>query len=144
MTLKCISLWQPWAEAMRMKLKKNETRHWPTRHRGWLAIHAAKKLYVPKDYDDGFNVFVRESHLGPLAYGAVVCIVKMVGCEPTARIADLISDEERFWGDYSDGRFAWTTWPNSIIQLPAPIPLRGHQGLFDWQVPVELEAELAL
>lgn len=48
--IKVVSLWQPWAEAMRRKLKTNETRSWFSGHRGWLGIHAAKKRFNPNDY----------------------------------------------------------------------------------------------
>lgn len=132
MVIKAISLWQPWAEAMRLKLKKNETRSWPTNYRGWLAIHAAKNRSepVPRSF-------------GVIPYGAVVCIVKLVGCEPTERIGSLVSDQEAEWGDYSNGRYAWTTDPCRMIELPQPIPLRGRQGLFDWEPPGEIEDLIA-
>jgi hypothetical protein len=42
--MKAISLWQPWASAIALGWKKNETRHWSTDYRGPLLIHAAKKI----------------------------------------------------------------------------------------------------
>ncbi|MBD1864167.1 MULTISPECIES: hypothetical protein [Trichocoleus] len=42
--VRCITLWQPWASLV--GLKKNETRHWSTQWRGWLAIHAAQRPVV--------------------------------------------------------------------------------------------------
>jgi len=44
MLIKAISLWQPWASAMALGFKKNETRHWATKYRGPLLIHAAQKI----------------------------------------------------------------------------------------------------
>ncbi len=131
--LKVISLWQPWAEAMRLGLKKNETRSWPTSYRGWLAIHAAKKKYNPNDYTPEFAHAMRARNIWPdtLTYGAVVCIVKLVGCEKSGRIREATSENEQFWGDYSDGRYIWVTDPTSLVTLHEPIPLRGHQGLFE-------------
>src|SRR6185436_9203151 len=41
--LPCISLWQPWGSLWCSDAKEHETRHWPTSHRGWLAVHAAKR-----------------------------------------------------------------------------------------------------
>ncbi len=41
--MKAISLWQPWATLVALGIKQTETRHWATKHRGQLAIHAAKR-----------------------------------------------------------------------------------------------------
>jgi len=46
--MKAISLWQPWASLVACGAKRFETRSWPTRYRGPLLIHAAKKV-VPSD-----------------------------------------------------------------------------------------------
>ena len=129
-TIKAISLWQPWAEAMRLGLKRNETRSWPTSYRGWLAIHAAKRKpdAVP-------------ARFGTVALGAVVCITRLVNCVRTENVVNGLSEEEESWGDYSAGRWAWQT--ESLISLPEPIPLRGHQGLFDWELPEEIAKLLA-
>ncbi len=40
-TMKLITLWQPWASAMSLSMKRIETRSWGTDYRGPLAIHAA-------------------------------------------------------------------------------------------------------
>src|SRR5581483_10298670 len=47
--MKAISLWQPWASLWLTDAKIHETRHWPTSHRGWLLVHAAKPQI--DDYD---------------------------------------------------------------------------------------------
>lgn len=142
--IKVVSLWEPWATAMRRKLKKNETRSWRCAHRGWLGIHAAKKEYKPRDYDFEFNQRVQGAGIWPhhliTTYGHLLCIVKMVGCEKTERVRDRISEQERFWGNYDDKRYAWITSPLDLIELEKPIPLRGHQGLFEWQMPEEIAA----
>lgn len=139
MKIKVISLWEPWASAMRRKLKKNETRSWPTSHRGWLGIQAAKKEYRPRDYDFGFNQMVQGAgiwpHHLPTTYGKLLCIVKLVGCERTERVRDAISEQERNWGNYDDKRFAWITSPADLIELPEPLAIVGHQGLFEVEIP---------
>lgn len=136
-TIKALSLWQPWAEAMRRKLKKNETRSWFSDHRGWLGIHAAKKKFNPNEYEPEFAHECRAQNIWPdsLTYGAMVCIVRMVGCEKTERILDRVSEREKFWGNYEPDRFAWMTDPTNLIELPAPVPFSGHQGLFNWELP---------
>jgi hypothetical protein len=135
--IKCVSLWQPWAEAMRRKWKRNETRSWWCGHTGWLAIHAAKKKFNPNDYEPAFAHEMRALDIWPdqLAYGAVVCIVWMKGCPRTEQIRRSLSGEELFWGNYEDRRYVWTTDLDRLIELPEAIPLRGRQGLFEWEPP---------
>ncbi len=41
--MKAITVWQPWATLLACGAKKYETRSWPTKYRGPIAIHAAKK-----------------------------------------------------------------------------------------------------
>jgi hypothetical protein len=43
--MRALSLWQPHAQAIALGLKPWETRDWPTRYRGPLAIHGAKRLW---------------------------------------------------------------------------------------------------
>jgi hypothetical protein len=78
-TIKVISLWEPWATAMRLGLKNNETRSWWCGHRGWLAVQAAKKVYKPSDYEFDFNQAVQSAGIWPhhltTTYGSVLCIV---------------------------------------------------------------------
>ena len=133
-----LSLWQPWATAIALKLKKNETRSWSTGYRGWLGIHAAKRPMTKAESRMIDSIWLQR----PMPFGAVVCIVRMVGCERTESVRDLVSDQEEWWGDYSDGRFAWITSPLDMIELAEPIPLLGHQGLFPWRVPEELRPKL--
>ena len=41
--MKAITIWQPWASLIACGAKKYETRSWPTKYRGPIAIHAAAK-----------------------------------------------------------------------------------------------------
>jgi hypothetical protein len=138
MIIKAISLWEIWASAMNRGLKKNETRSWPTSHRGLLAIHAAKKPFHGRDYKPDFVDRVRRDGLldRKLAYGFVLCIVELADCVRTELVRDSLSETELFYGDYSDKRFAWIT--QNRVSLPFPIPAVGRQGFFDWAVPREI------
>lgn len=40
-TVRALSLWQPWAGFVAVGTKTIETRHWSTKYRGPLLIHAA-------------------------------------------------------------------------------------------------------
>jgi hypothetical protein len=139
MRIKVISLWEPWGVAMRLKLKRNETRSWFTGHRGWLGIHSAKKPYRFEDYDEDFNNSpFNQIHPSQLLYGTLHSIAWLSSCSGVERIRELITEQEAFWGNYDDGRFAWMTDGSKLIVLPEPIPLRGAQGLFDWEVPQKI------
>jgi activating signal cointegrator 1 len=50
--MKAISLWQPWASLWFTDSKIHETRHWSTRHRGPLYVHAAKRPIRESDLSD--------------------------------------------------------------------------------------------
>jgi len=74
MKIKVISLWQPWAWAMWMGLKKYETRSAAApvvaqlrSYKGWLGIHAAKKPFNPGDCSELFTRILLEKYFkGPL------------------------------------------------------------------------------
>ena len=42
--MKAITIWNPWAFLIGCGAKKYETRGWPTKYRGPIAIHAAKRI----------------------------------------------------------------------------------------------------
>ena len=135
MKIKALSLWQPWAEAIRVGAKQIETRHWLTRYRGWLAIHAAKKKIDKSDV--GFNDFAEHwvGDLSQLDFGAIICVVKLSDCRPTEALREEISEDESLWGNYDDGRWGWMLDAGPVIDINPAIPVIGHQGLFDWEVP---------
>src|SRR5262245_2237350 len=43
-TIKCLSLWQPWATLLIHGKKRYETRSWKTAHTGRILIHAARAM----------------------------------------------------------------------------------------------------
>lgn len=128
--MKALSLWQPWAQAVVLGLKTFETRSWSTRHRGRIAIHAAKRAPAPRrgEFSELYQALrlcgvTREE----LPLGAIVGLVDVLGVSETQHLGEL-SDQQRRWGDFGPGRFAWRL---SDPWRCAPIPLRGRQGLFD-------------
>lgn len=136
--MRCLTLYQPWADAISQGLKGNETRSWATSYRGPLAIHAARK------WDSGLRYIAQISGVeAPMQHprlGVVVAICNLVACYSTndrARVAQL-SSLELSWGDYSADRFFWVL--GAIRPLPEPIPARGGQGLWEWEPPVDLAA----
>lgn len=137
--MKAISLWQPYATAIALKLKRYETRHWWTDYRGPLAIHAAKT--DNKQLRDFFANQVMCCELKhhfdkahfyswtALPKGAIVCVVNLTNCEPTKEVVRRISQYEMLLGDYGAGRFAWTM--DDVQMLQQPLHVRGHQSFFE-------------
>lgn len=133
--MKAISLWQPWATAIALGIKRVETRHWQTAYTGPLAIHAAKRLTA------GQREFASVEHtLGRLPehipLGAIVATATLMGCRRTEDVAHQLDYVERLYGNYADGRFAW--FLTDIVALPEPIPYKGAQRFFN--VPDDLLA----
>ena len=152
--MKAISLWQPWASAISLGIKRIETRSWETDYRGPLAIHAAKRLEeaqarrlkaegvpLPDFYPTGAIVAVCELATIVTARGIrngddalwPVLIPHPKG----GNLSIAHGPYERRLGDYGDGRFAWVL--RNVRALERPVQLRGRQGLFD--VPDELIKE---
>jgi hypothetical protein len=123
--MKAISLWQPWASLWLTDRKIHETRHWPTKHRGWLAVHAAK--HRDADCDD----FAKQLRLSPdqLPYGLIIGAVDLVSCrfrnDPDVKPAHY---EDELCGNWTPGRFAWKR--GAVVKLNEPIPYRGCQRIF--------------
>lgn len=154
--MKAISLWQPWASAIALGAKRIETRSWDTRHRGPVAIHAAKRTHELREIFVDYRCLYRElrapfsefhgQKLGDVfPLGSIVATAELLDC---VRVEDLdpeALDEvkrnknnepwtERDFGNYSSGRFGWVL--DNIKALDKPIPYRGRQRLFE--VPDEL------
>lgn len=87
-----------------------------------------------------------ETIIDELPFGAIVAVCELRHCRPTSEINSSfrawkdgqcywdLTDQERAFGDYSAGRFAWLL--GDIRALPEPIPARGALGL--WQYDGEL------
>lgn len=140
--MRTISLWQPWASLIGGG-KSIETRSWCAPYRGLIAIHAAKHFTAAERDLCGTEPFnsalmmdfpEREDDL-PL--GAAVYTQTCIPERPWYR-NDLgkvmIGENERSFGNYDQGRYAWLL--SDIQILREPIPYRGAQGLFS--VPDEL------
>lgn len=128
--MKAISLWEPFASAMALGLKHNETRSWRTNYRGPLAIHAAKRKIQPGEMSRLDCVL--PAGFAP-QYGKILCVVNLVELVPSSVYLDctLTDTVEFILGDYSPGRWVWKT--QSLWKLPHPVAATGHQGF--WDVP---------
>lgn len=149
--MKALTLWQPWASLVAVGEKKIETRCWTTKYRGDLAIHSAAKLppawlgasrhdrafrdeladvfNVRRDCDDWGGMHV-DSAIRALPYGSILCIARLVSIEETPGVRDVITDRERLFGNYEDGRYAWFMELKEVFE--APIPAKGNRMLWNW------------
>lgn len=151
--MKAITLYQPWASLVAVGAKKFETRSWSTSYRGPIAIHASKKHPyhsiggIIGETTDAMLVALGGLDLRELPLGVIVATAELVGCWHTygraeiiccgnlkgsrpGRINDFVSNDDLIFGDFSRGRFAWEL--ENIKQLQTPIPVRGMQGLWEW------------
>ncbi len=128
--MRVLTLTQPWATLMALGLKRIETRSWRTHYRGPLAIHAAKG-FPPQARRLTDEERFRGQLPADLPFGAILCTVELVDCQPTESVAPGLVGPERLYGDYTFGRWAWLFRPDSLRVLEAPISARGALGLWD-------------
>jgi activating signal cointegrator 1 len=151
MSMKVITIIQPWATLIALGEKQFETRSWATKHRGELAIHAGKKIDKEACREPEIRkALERHGYTEDnLPTGAVVAICNLTECWGVIGIADVPVKEthvlsagnrmfgmtraikEFHFGDYSEGRYAWEL--ADVNQLSEPIPAKGQQGLWNWE-----------
>lgn len=131
--MKGLTIWQPWATLLACGAKEFETRSWPCKYRGWVAIHAGKtqdveaqalcqtKPFATPLAKAGYESFTL------LPFGKIVGIAEMVDCRCAERLQ--LSAQERTFGDFRAGRFAFR-FRNARL-LATPIEYPGSQGFFD-------------
>ena len=135
--MKAISLWQPWASAIALGHKSIETRGWATRHRGPIAIHAAKRWTA----DERETAAVLDERNGLVGLkdaprGCIVAVAEIASVRPSEHLIEGIDEIEEMLGNYGPGRFGWML--ENVRPLHDPLPFKGKQGLFE--VPDELLA----
>ena len=124
--MKAITIWQPYAQAIASGLKKYETRSWPTRYRGPIAIHGALHP-MSKDLS---ALAWRHNLSADLPYGAIVAICEVVDCvRITSELIARQSTTELEFGDWRVGRYAWRL--KLLKVLDTPVQIRGAQGLWN-------------
>lgn len=136
--MKALSLWQPWATLVAIGAKGWETRSWFMKHRGPLAIHAAKKCddenmsYCLEEPFRSVLAAAGYDKIGEFPLGCVLCTVDVARCLDTldARRQGLISEQERAFGDYSAQRYCSELV--NLKRLEEPIPARGGQLIWNW------------
>ena len=143
--MKAITIMQPWASLIAIGEKTFETRSWPTKHRGPIAIHAGKTIDKEACEDKEIKQALAKhgiTSLNQLPKGVVVATAEIKECHKiTNDLCELreaethtglqINGSEYFFGFYEEGRFAWEL--ENVIKLSSPIPAKGQQRLWEWQ-----------
>lgn len=156
-----LSLSPPYGTLIALLLKKIETRGWKTDYRGPLLIHQTAAP-GPKGTTEAalwelcasgpFGAALQAHGYGSTARlprGAIVAVVDLADCRSTSgrrteqgggpKYADWVhelSDQERAFGDYTPGRWAWLL--SNVRPLPTPIAARGMPGLWCWEGDIGL------
>jgi len=132
--MKALSVLQPWAHLIVVGAKRFETRSWKTDFRGPLLIHAGKSFSPAAQslcQDEPFKNKLNIQNADQLTLGAIIGIAILEDCIPTDSGRCEEWQQERHFGDFHLGRYAWK------LKYPTPlavsIPLRGTLGVFDVQ-----------
>ncbi|MBW3624085.1 MAG: ASCH domain-containing protein [Armatimonadetes bacterium] len=133
--MKAITLHQPWASLVAVGAKRIETRSWATSYQGPLAIHASKSMdFLGLCLEDPFDRVLINAGIetvNDLPFGAIVAVCKLAACEKmTEPLIAMAPEPERSFGHYEPGRWMWML--EDVRALPTPIPVRGMQGLWNW------------
>jgi activating signal cointegrator 1 len=133
--MKALSLLQPWASLVVTGAKQIETRSWSTKHRGGLLIHASTgKAGAVLTSEPPFSKYIH--NFNQLPFGAIIGQVVLTD---VIRVEELhLSDtainhltlEERAFGDYTNGRFAWML--EEPVLFSKPILVKGTLGLWEY------------
>lgn len=151
--MKAISLWQPWASAIALGLKKIETRSRLTFYRGELAICASLRTdplqqtlfegLLERDCSIKFtfeqSLAKTDPQIKDLPLGCVVAVADLFDVQPAAMFTTSpqherphhisIAQVEWWLGNYDFGRFGWML--RDVRPLKTPVPVVGRQFLFD-------------
>jgi len=138
--MQAISLTQPWAQLVVLGAKRVETRSWPTRYRGEIAIHASKgfpkpaKEIVQHEWIYGFALDPHGFFVDNLPLGAIIGTVEITDCLPTEKADEIgLYSHHAEWafGDYGAGRYMWLL--TNPCMFDTPMPCKG--ALKIWTVP---------
>lgn len=107
--------------------KPIENRTWPTRFRGYIAIHAGKS----REWLDGDEEGVYGIRESDMVFGAIVGVAKLVACLDIKKPETWGEWSYLQWHEHTNGPWCWVL--EDVRRLPMAIPHRGAQGL--WPVP---------
>ncbi len=133
--MKALSLLQPWASLVVTGAKQIETRSWSTKYRGGLLIHASTgKAGAALTAEPPFSRYIH--NFNQLPFGAIIGqvvltdVVRVEELHLSGTAINHLTLEERAFGDYTNGRFAWML--EEPVLFSKPIPVKGTLGLWEY------------
>lgn len=154
MKIRAISLWEPWASLIRTGAKTYETRSRSINYRGPILICAAKgglnkgklfELILKSPFQKGLAPLIGRPldftawppyqgiELNHLNFGKAVALVKITDCYNIGVYDLILPEQEKHFGDFTPGRYAWKL--RMINNTFEPFPVKGRQGFFDVELP---------
>lgn len=138
--MKAITLTQPWASLIALGEKQVETRSWACYYTGPIAIHAAK-TYRKREFADMCH---REPFYSSLrvpngrdgkycwpeeVIGHVIAIGHVYACIRTEIARLNLTEKEKAFGNYADGR--WAIYFEKVRRI-VPVKATGALMLWEW------------
>lgn len=115
--MKCLSVWQPWANLIVKGVKDVENRTWAPSYRGRLLIHAGLRVRVA-DLDYIARRYGIELDRSLLRFGVILGAVDLIDCR---------KKRTSIW--HARGQVGW--YFENPRRLRTPISYKGQLGLFD-------------
>lgn len=128
-SLRVLSIKEPYASLLKDNIKHIETRSWKTNYRGEIYIHASKGIdndYLKKDELDKYV------NKDDFKCGYIIAKANLVDCiyMDDEFLNKIKKDKlEYLCGDYRLGRYAWVL---EDIKPISPIPAKGHLGIWNY------------
>lgn len=119
--MKALSVKQPYAAMIAMRVKRIETRTWATAYRGDILI--CSSLTIHEAYKKDYKTDPPEPKSLLARFGKAICIAKLVDCRPMKK-----EDEGFAQCEIYPGAVAWVL---TDIRLVEPVQITGHLNLFD-------------
>lgn len=142
MTIKALTISQPYASLIASGEKWVENRRWYTRYRGYLAIHAGcGTQYLSRREREQQRLPIR----GVIAIARLVAVVNLRtireccdGLDSDELLQVGITADDLLAHEHTEGPYCWVL--QHVTPLDQPVPIAGKQGLWDFEVPPRLQA----
>lgn len=139
--MKAISIWQPFATLIVRGFKIFETRTWPPPASligQRIGIASTKSLrpeqrahFADEDFQQCYQRLGLPERLEDLQHGFMLGTAILDSVElMTEEFMEEVSAEEQHYGWWQEGFYAWRmVSPETFVK---PMPVRGAQGLYEW------------
>lgn len=140
MTLRAMTIRQPWAQAVANGHKTVENRSRTHTYRGEIAIHSGKVPDLAGDTDPRIlRLWGPDPRVGA-PVGAILAVADLVDCHEASPSCTAGGSRCHPWGDLSYGvRTAWHYVLDEVHRLDTPVHCRGALQI-GWTVPSDCEA----